>query len=111
MVKSNTLIEALIVTEDKRFFNHFGIDPIAICRAFITNLTEKRRSQGGSTITQQLARTLYLHRRKTFTRKIVEIFIAFYLELKYSKKRILGKYIKEVYMGQYKNGKPIKGLV
>jgi membrane peptidoglycan carboxypeptidase len=107
----STLVKALVVTEDHRFYKHWGVDPVAIFRAMVINFTERRRAQGGSTITQQLARTLYLHNRKTITRKLMEMVIALYLEVKFSKNRILGRYMKEVYMGQDKNGVPIKGFV
>jgi membrane peptidoglycan carboxypeptidase len=106
----NTLTKSLVLVEDRRFLTHWGIDPIAIFRAFLVNLSEGRRAQGASTITQQLARTMYLHNRKTFSRKIAEILIAFYLEISYSKEEILGLYMSSVYMGHYRNGKSIRGF-
>lgn len=106
-----TLSRAIVAVEDHRFFSHWGIDPISIGRAFFVNLNERRRAQGGSTITQQLARTLYLHTRKTFTRKLIEVVLAFYLEIRYSKEHILDMYMDQVYMGHNNRGRPIKGFV
>lgn len=104
------LTRAIVLIEDHRFYQHFGIDPVAILRAVVVNLTEKRRAQGGSTITQQLARTLFLHNKKTYIRKLKEIMLAFYLEIKYSKKDILKMYMDNVYMGHDTCGCPIRGF-
>lgn len=106
----SNFIKTLILIEDRRFNFHIGVDPISICRAFLVNINEKRLAQGGSTITQQLARMLYLNNKKTVSRKLKEILIALYLELKYSKKRILSLYSKNVYMGQNSSGKKIIGF-
>lgn len=107
---NNIFTKILIAVEDRRFYNHWGIDPMSICRAIVANFYEKRYSQGGSTITQQLARTLYLHNKKTIARKIKEAVIALYLEIRYTKKEILHKYMTEIYMGQDKKNRPIKGI-
>lgn len=107
----NTLIKALILTEDRRFYSHFGIDLFSICRAFLVNLQEGRRVQGASTITQQLARTLYLDNRKTIWRKIKEVFIAFWLEYKFkSKEDLLLCYMGQVYMGHNSKGEIMHGF-
>jgi len=103
-------IKALVLVEDRRFYKHSGIDIISICRAFLINIRERRFVQGGSTITQQLARTLFLDNRKTITRKLKEIAIALFLELGYSKKSILYLYLTNVYMGS-KNGYNINGFM
>ena len=103
-------IKTLLLIED-RFFTHIGVDIVSIVRAIVVNFQEGRFAQGGSTITQQLARTLYLTNKKTITRKIKETLIAFYLELTLSKKRILFIYMKNVYMGQDKKGKRISGFL
>lgn len=102
--------QGLILTEDRRFFQHWGVDLLSILRALLTNINEKRYSQGGSTITQQLARTLYLHNRKTISRKILELFLAIYLEMRYTKDEILEMYLSSIYMGQDRKGKIIKGV-
>lgn len=108
-MQNDLLIQTIIVIEDSRFRKHHGIDLLAILRAFFINLKYKSYRQGGSTITQQLARTLYLNTKKNLRRKILEISIAFYLELTMTKDEIMAKYLSEVYMGQFK-GKPIKGF-
>lgn len=105
------LTKALVVmVEDHRFYSHFGIDPWAVLRALVHNLQKRKYAEGGSTITQQLARTRYLTPRKTLFRKILEAVSAVYLELKYSKEEILDAYLREVYMGQTHGGQPVVGL-
>lgn len=104
------LTKALLLTEDRRFYQHHGIDLVSTLRAFLVNLNARRYAQGGSTITQQLARTLYLHNRKTLWRKAREAFYAVWLELKYSKAQILRMYVSKVYMGQKRSGQPILGF-
>jgi penicillin-binding protein 1B len=106
---NDRLIKTLLLVEDKRFYRHSGIDPIGICRAFLINLKRFRFSQGASTITQQLARTLFLNNNKTIIRKLKEIVIAFFLELGYSKDEILYLYSISINMGQT-NGQTIKGF-
>ena len=90
---------ATIVTEDKNFCDHFGIDFLAIFRAFKTNIEEQNISQGGSTITQQLARNVYLTREKTLKRKFMEALIAIKLERNFSKEQILDRYLNAVPYG------------
>lgn len=94
-----TLINALIATEDRRFFSHFGIDPIGLLRAFYINYKAGRVVQGGSTISQQLAKTIYLSSQKTFKRKMQEMILAFYLEKNFTKTQILEAYLNRVYLG------------
>lgn len=93
------LIEAFLSAEDKEFFVHRGIDYFAALRALWTNLVARRIKQGGSTITQQLARMLFLDRQKTWLRKSREAQIAAVLEKKYSKTKILEYYLNSVYLG------------
>lgn len=93
------LIEAFLSTEDKEFFGHRGIDYFAMLRALWTNLAAQRIKQGGSTITQQLARMLFLDQRKTWLRKSKEAQIAALLEKKYPKTKILEYYLNSVYLG------------
>ncbi|HSK40703.1 MAG TPA: transglycosylase domain-containing protein, partial [Arenibaculum sp.] len=93
------LVEAVIATEDRRFFSHFGIDPIGLARATYVNLREGRVVQGGSTITQQLAKNLFLTPERTFTRKVQEAMLALWLEYTYTKNQILTAYLNRVYLG------------
>ncbi len=93
------LIKAVIVTEDKRFFNHFGIDLKGILRAAYINIKEGRIVQGGSTITQQLAKNLFLTPERSFTRKLHELILSLWLELRFTKKQILSIYLNRVYLG------------
>lgn len=94
------LQKAVIACEDKRFYSHFGIDVLAVGRALSVNLREKRFAQGASTITQQLARNVFLSPKKTFARKLREMEFALALELRYSKKQILEMYLNRIYLGQ-----------
>ena len=94
------LQKAVIASEDKRFYSHFGIDVLAAGRALSVNLREKRFAQGASTITQQLARNVFLSPKKTFARKLREMELALALELRYSKKQILEMYLNRIYLGQ-----------
>lgn len=93
------LIDAVIATEDARFFRHRGIDYLAIVRALIKDIIHMRFKEGGSTITQQLAKTLYLTHEKTIKRKIKEAIIAFKLEKELSKEEILELYLNRAYFG------------
>ena len=93
------LINAVIVTEDKRFFNHYGVDIKGVLRAIYVNLKERRIVQGGSTITQQLAKNLFLTPERSFTRKLHELILSLWLELRFSKKQILSIYLNRVYLG------------
>jgi 1A family penicillin-binding protein len=90
--------DAVISIEDHRYYSHFGIDPIAVTRAAVFNLRSREGTQGGSTITQQLARTLYLSNARTFARKAQEAALAVMLELFLSKKEILELYFDRVYL-------------
>jgi penicillin-binding protein 1A len=93
------LPQAVIATEDRRFYSHWGIDPIGLARAAYVNLTAGRVVQGGSTITQQLAKNVFLTPERTFGRKIQETLLAFYLEQKFSKDQLLEIYLNRVYLG------------
>ena len=98
----NTLIEAFISAEDKKFYDHFGIDPIAIFRASITNLFNfftERKIIGASTITQQVVKNLLLTNEVSFERKIKEIILAIRLEIILPKERILELYLNDIYLG------------
>ncbi len=90
---------AFVAIEDRRFYSHNGVDPMGIGRAIVANLGEGRIAEGGSTITQQLARNLYLNADQTAERKAREMVIAVQLEQKYSKREILGLYLSRVYYG------------
>jgi penicillin-binding protein 1A len=94
------LIDAILATEDRRFYSHFGLDPIGFSRAMFANIKARRFVQGGSTITQQVAKNLFLSREKTIKRKAQELLFAFWLEDKFTKNQILTLYINRVYFGQ-----------
>lgn len=91
---------AVIAVEDHRFKEHSGIDFVSTTRAIVSNITEGELGQGGSTITQQLAKNLYFTQEKKFTRKVAELFVAFDLEKNYSKDEILELYINTIYYGK-----------
>ena len=93
------LINAVIVTEDKRFFYHPGVDLKGIARAVYINLKAGRILQGGSTITQQLAKNLFLTPERSFTRKLHELILSFWLEMRFTKEQILSIYLNRVYLG------------
>ena len=93
------VIDAIISTEDRRFYSHFGFDFISFTRAMVTNLFKGRYAQGGSTITQQVAKNLFLTPNKTIKRKVQELLLAFWLENKFSKEQILTLYLNRVYLG------------
>ncbi len=93
------LINAVIVTEDKRFFDHIGIDIRGIARAFLVNFKARRIVQGGSTITQQLAKNLFLTPERSITRKLHEVILSLWLEFRFSKEQILSIYLNRVYLG------------
>ncbi len=90
---------AFIAIEDRRFYSHYAIDPFGIVRAGLADLLHGGAAQGGSTITQQLAKNLFLTQQRTLTRKLQEVLLAFWLEHKYSKKQILDLYLNRVYFG------------
>lgn len=91
---------AVMAAEDARFYTHFGIDPRGILRAIYTNLRHGAIRQGGSTLTQQLAKNYFLTPERTFSRKLNELFISLAIEWKYGKDEILGFYLNEIYFGQ-----------
>ncbi len=95
-----SLIKALIAVEDRHFFEHFGLDPVGILRSLFINLMAGKVEQGGSTLTQQLIKNMFLTRERTFSRKINEMLMAMMLEYHYSKENILSAYVNEVYLGQ-----------
>ena len=103
------LINALITIEDKRFYDHIGIDLKGIFRAFYVNVINWKTKQGASTITQQLVKNLFLTNERKLKRKIKEAFLSVYIEILYSKDEILEKYLNLVYLGQDKNT-AIKGF-
>jgi len=94
------LVHAVISIEDKRFFQHSGFDPIRIIKAFWVDLRERRNAQGASTLTQQLARNIWLDARKTYTRKFDELLITIHLERKLTKQKIFEYYSNEVDLGR-----------
>jgi penicillin-binding protein 1B len=94
------LLGALVVTEDRRFYDHWGIDLRSLVRASLANLRSGSIVEGGSTITQQLIKNLFLTHKRTFTRKFKEMWMALIMEAVYSKEEILGMYINEIYMGR-----------
>ena len=94
------LQNAFIAAEDNRFYEHIGIDPIGIFRAIFANLTNRGIAQGGSTITQQLAKNAFLSQEQTLKRKIQDAMLALEIEHKYSKKEILEMYMNQIYFGQ-----------
>ena len=96
---SKDLTNALVAIEDHRFFLRDGIDIIAIARAFITNLNNKTIAEGGSTITQQLAKNIYFNHNVSLTRKVAEIFFVYDIESKFSKQKILSYYANIIYYG------------
>jgi len=96
----SAVIETLLAVEDRRFFSHYGIDPIAIGRALWANVIRGGVVQGGSTITQQLAKNLFYSPQRTIWRKLREALAAVVLECKYRKEEILESYLNEIYLGQ-----------
>ncbi|UDG79296.1 Penicillin-binding protein 1B [Candidatus Ecksteinia adelgidicola] len=99
----NRLIKTLISIEDRKFYVHYGVNPYSICRAGLINLSFGHIVQGGSTLTQQLVKNLFLTKKRSFCRKIKEVYMALLLNYHYSKNYILELYLNEVYLGQ--NGK------
>ncbi|MFO1067006.1 MAG: PBP1A family penicillin-binding protein [Geminicoccaceae bacterium] len=114
------LVKAVVATEDRRFFDHGGVDPVGVLRAVASNLRAGAAVEGGSTITQQLAKNLYLSNDRTFRRKLEELVLAIWLESRLSKEQILELYLNRVYLGagaygveaaaQRYFGKPAAGL-
>ena len=95
----DVLIKATLATEDRRFFEHYGIDVFGTMRAIATNVQANEVVQGGSTLTQQLAKNLFLSSERSIQRKIKELFLSFLLESRFSKRQILKMYFDRAYMG------------
>src|SRR3954452_12229799 len=93
------LPRAFVAIEDRRFYSHFGIDPVGLARALAANIMRRGLTQGGSTITQQLAKNLFLTQDRTLWRKLQEVVLALWLERKFSKDEILALYLNRVYFG------------
>lgn len=91
--------QAIISTEDRRFYSHFGFDIVAFSRAMLTNLVHRSYVQGGSTLTQQVAKNLFLTPKKSIKRKTQELLLAFWLESKFTKDQIFTLYLNRVYLG------------
>lgn len=92
-------VNALVAIEDRRFFYHKGVDVISVVRAAVKDFKEKSFAEGGSTITQQLAKNMYFSNEKSLLRKVAEVFVAYDLEKNYSKEDILEIYMNIVYFG------------
>lgn len=96
---SQNLKDALVATEDKRYYEHGAIDLFGIGRAFYTNVTAGRTVEGGSTITQQLVKNLFLSSKRIMSRKVEEVILAYLMELYYTKDEILTMYLNTIYYG------------
>ena len=94
------VLDAILAVEDRRFYRHYGLDPAAVARAMWENLKHGAIVQGGSTITQQLAKNLYYSSERTLVRKLKESVAALVLENKFTKNDILESYVNEIYLGQ-----------
>ncbi len=103
------LVAGLQAVEDRDFKHHYGIDPVAILRAGWANLSAGRVVQGGSTLTQQLVKNLFLDRGRSYVRKINEALIALLIEFRYDKRRILEAYVNEIFLGQ-QGGQAVHGF-
>ena len=95
------LLDTLLLVEDRDFYHHQGISPVGILRALYSNIRAGHTVQGGSTLTQQLVKNMFLTRERTLTRKVKEAIMALVIELRYSKDQLLEAYINEVYLGQH----------
>ncbi|WP_426348155.1 transglycosylase domain-containing protein [Alloiococcus sp. CFN-8] len=104
-------LEAVVEVEDKRFYSHTGVDPIAIVRALYNDIKAMSFVEGGSTITQQLAKNLYFSQEKKIERKVAEVFMALAMEDKYDKDEILELYVNSIYFGDnyYSIGEASRG--
>ncbi|NCY25250.1 MAG: hypothetical protein EBX37_10420, partial [Alphaproteobacteria bacterium] len=94
-----SLVDAVVATEDRNFYHHFGVDPLGLARAMFVNMRAGHVVQGGSTITQQVAKNVFLTPERSFLRKLKEMLLAIKLEARYSKKDILSIYLNRVYLG------------
>ncbi|HXG56294.1 MAG TPA: PBP1A family penicillin-binding protein [Vicinamibacterales bacterium] len=101
---SPNLIKAVVSVEDQRFYEHTGVDAVRVAAAVVRNFQEGRRAEGGSTITQQLARQTFLSRDKTYRRKLKEVIVAAYIENVYEKQDIIELYLNKVYFGDGLHG-------
>ena len=97
-------LDGLVATEDSHFYDHVGVDPWGIARAIIKDVIHMRKAQGGSTLTQQLARSLFLKPEKTWRRKLQEMVLALQIEKSFTKDEILNFYVNQVYMGHGRYG-------
>ncbi|MGI6254671.1 MAG: transglycosylase domain-containing protein [Acutalibacter sp.] len=95
----DTYVEAVLAAEDHRFYEHGGVDPIALGRALINDIKTMSFVEGGSTITQQLAKNLFFTQEKRLSRKVAELFMAFHIEANYSKEEIFELYVNSIYFG------------
>ena len=95
----STLPDAVLAVEDRRFYGHVGVDPLGLIRAMWTNIRAGQVVQGGSTITQQLAKILFLTPERTLRRKVQEVLLAFWMEIELEKDEILSLYLNRVYLG------------
>lgn len=96
--------QAVIAIEDRRFYSHFGLDPLGLARAMATNVMAGRMTQGGSTLTQQLAKNMFLSPARTLERKVQEVLLALWLERNHTKEQILTMYLNRVYFGSGAHG-------
>ena len=94
------LLDMLVAMEDRGFYQHHGVAPLAIARAMVANLRAGRTVQGGSTLTQQLVKNYYLDARRSLSRKLVEAIMAVSLDVHYSKDEIMEGYLNEIFLGQ-----------
>lgn len=101
---SPVFLASIVAIEDHRFYEHGGLDILSVTRAAATNVLKRNISQGGSTITQQLAKNLFLTHQKTMSRKIKELFLAHALEKRYTKENILELYVNVIYYGDGNTG-------
>jgi len=102
----DVLVKAVISIEDRRFFDHWGVDPVGVIRAARRNYDSGTIVEGASTITQQVARLRYLNNERTYGRKLREAFLAVWLELRLTKEQILTRYLNSIYMGAGAQGVP-----